>query len=215
MSRFADALAAHPAPSRLGDISLRFEPSMLIGETPQAPRSLAPTVVWLVGIASLVVAVGLLLVNAPIAPIVIMAALGAAGVAANVWLERIDKRQRRFVANFATNSLRLDFVTPFAGRPRTLVVPFDSVKDLQRVEQGDGFWCLTVDFVPLVGKPQVLREVLVAFIPESERDDAERLERVLAGAFGLGDVPEDSPFHGAVDDPEDDGAPAAPVDEFH
>lgn len=212
MPRFADTLAAHPAPSRLGDIALRYEPSMLIGETPKAPRSLLPTVAWLIGIAALVIALGLLLVDAPIAPIVVMAGVGAIGIAANIWLERIDKRQRRFVANFGTNSLRLDFVTPFAGHPRTLVMPFDSVKDLQLVAQGNGFSCLTVDFVPLVGKAQVLREVLVAFIPDGEREEAERLERVLAGAFGLGEIPADSPFHDAQDD---DAEPPAPVDEFH
>lgn len=213
MPRFADTLAAHPAPTRLGDIALRYEPSMLIGETPKVPASLWPTVVWLGGISSLVIAVGLLLVNAPIAPIVIVAALGAVGIAANVWLERVDKRQRRFVANFATNSLRLDFVTPFAGRPRTLVVPFDSVKGLQLLEQGDGLLCLTVDFVPLVGRAEVLREVLAAFIPDAQREDAERLERVLTGAFGLGEIPEDSPFHDTRDEAPGEGAP--PVDEFH
>lgn len=212
MPRFADTLAAHPAPSRLGDITLRYEPSMLIGETPKAPASLGPTAAWLGGISALLIAAALVLIDAPMAASITMAAIGAIGIAANIWLERVDKRQRRFVANFATNSLRLDFVTPFAGRPRTLVMPFDSVKDLQLVDQLDGFKCLTVDFVPFVGKAQVLREVLVAFIPEAEKDEAERLERVLAGAFGLGDIPEDSPFLQAE---EDDAEPAAPVDEFH
>ncbi|MEW6434526.1 MAG: hypothetical protein AB1730_23750 [Myxococcota bacterium] len=214
MARFADTLAAHPAPTRLGDIALRYEPSMLIGETPKVPPSLRPTAVWLGGISSLVISVGLLLMNAPIAPIVIMAGLGAVGIGANVWLERVDKRRRRFVANFATNSLRLDFVTPFAGRPRTLVVPFDSVKDVQLLDQGGGQSCLTVDFVPLVGRPQVLREVLAAFIPEAQREGAERLERVLKGAFGLGEIPEDSPFHDE-EKPAGDAEAASPVDEFH
>jgi hypothetical protein len=212
MPRFADSLAAHPAPSRLGDITLRYEPSMLIGETPKVPRSLLPTVAWLLGIAALLIALGLLLVDAPIAPIAVMAALGAIGIAASIWLDRIDQRQRRFVANFATNTLRLDFVTPFAGRPRTMVMPFECVQDLQLVEQGGGLSCLTVDFVPPTGKAEMLREVLVAFIAEHEREGAERLERVLAGAFGLGEIPEDSPFRDAK---ASDVDPPAPVDEFH
>lgn len=195
MARFADSLAAHPAPTRLGDITLRYEPSMLIGETPHVPRSLWPTGAWLGGVSALVVALGLLLASAPIPAIVACAVLGALGLWATVWLDRIDRRQRRFVANFATNSLRLDFVTPFIGRPRTLVVTFGSVKGVSLLEQGDGRWCLTVDFVPLTGKAQVLREVLAAFITEEQREDAERLERVLEGAFGLGEVPEDSPIH--------------------
>ncbi|MEW5741720.1 MAG: hypothetical protein AB1938_22565 [Myxococcota bacterium] len=195
MARFADSLAAHPAPARLGDITLRYEPSMLIGETPHVTRSLWPTVAWLVGVSALVAALGLLIAAAPMFAIVACAAIGAAGLAASVWLDRIDKRQRRFIANFATNSLRLDFVTPFAGRPRTLVVTFDAVRDVALLEQGPGLWCLTVDFVPLVGKAEVLREVLAAFIPEEQKEDAERLQRVLEGAFGLGEVPEDSPIH--------------------
>jgi hypothetical protein len=207
MGRFADTLAAHPAPSRLGDVALRYEPSMLIGETPKAARSLAPTAAWVVGIAALVVALGLLLAGAPVAPIAVMVALGAVGAFASVWLDRLDRRQRRFVANFATTSLRLDFVTPFAGRPRTLVMPFDAVKALHLIEQGPGLACLTVDFVPPGAGAELLREVLVAFIPEAERAAAERLERVLSGAFGLGDVPVDSPLRAAEDAP--------PVDEFH
>lgn len=205
MPAFADALAAHPAPTRLGDITLRYEPSMLIGETPKVPRSLWPTAAWLAGISSLVVALGLLLLGAPLAAIIIMVVLGALGITANVWLERIDQRRRLFVANFATNSLRLEFVTPFVGRPGTLVVTFDAVKDVQLMEQGEGFWCLTVDFVPPRGDAQVLREVLAAFIPESQREEAERLQRVLEGAFGLGDVPADSPY---LDEP------APPTDEL-
>ncbi|GMU60806.1 MAG: hypothetical protein AMXMBFR34_25690 [Myxococcaceae bacterium] len=194
MARFADSLAAHPAPTRLGDITLRYEPSMLIGETPHVPRSLWPTAAWLGGVSALVVALGLLLASAPIPAIVACAVLGALGLWATVWLDRIDRRQRRFVANFATNSLRLDFVTPFIGRPRTLVVTFGAVKDVSLREQGEGRSCLTVDFVPLTGKAEVLREVLAAFISEEQREDAERLQRVLEGAFGLGEVPEDSPF---------------------
>jgi hypothetical protein len=210
MPRFADALAAHPAPSHLGDIALRYEPSMLIGETPQAVASLWPTAVWLAGVAALLVGVGLLLVDAPLLPIGLFAGLGALGMGASFWLEQLDRRQRRFVANFATTSLRLDFVTPFAGRPRTLVMPFESVKAVQLFDQGGGFSCLTVDFVPLVGRPEVLREVLAAFIPDGQRADAERLERVLQGAFGLGEVPDDSPYHDDGQPPEAD----AVVDDF-
>jgi hypothetical protein len=195
MATFAQALAAHPAPPRLGDIALRYEPSMLIGETPRVPRSLWPTFAWLCGVSALIIALGLLFVAAPIPAIAFCAVLGAAGLAAAVWLDRIDRRHRRFVANFATNSLRLDFVTPFAGRPRTLVVTFDAVKDVALMEQGSGLWCLTVDFVPPVGKVEVLREVLAAFISEGQREEAERLERVLKGAFGLGEVPADSSIH--------------------
>lgn len=211
MARFADALADNPAPTRLGDIGLRYEPSMLIGETPKGRESLWPTVVWVGAVACLVIALGLLLVGAPLVAIGIMAGLGALGMLANSWLERVDRRQRRFVVNFATNSLRLDFVTPFAGRPRTLVVPFDAVKAVTLLEQAPALWVLTVDFVPPLGRAEVLREVLAAFIPQAQHQDAERLERVLAGAFGLGDVPDDSPWR----DAPDAGQAPPPPDTFH
>jgi hypothetical protein len=207
MPAFADALASHPAPAQLGDITLRYETTILVGETSKVRVSLWPTVTWLGGISALIISVGLLLLAAPSEAVLAMAVLGALGLAATTWLERVERRQRRFIANFDTNHLRLDFVTPFAGRPRTLVVPFDAVKAVQLVEQGDGLSCLTVDFVPQVGRPEVLREVLAAFIPGAQRDEAERLERVLKGAFGLGEVPADSPFH--------DEAAAEPEDAFH
>lgn len=207
MARFADALADNPAPTRLGDIALRYEPSMLIGETPKGSQSLWPTVVWVGAVSCLVIALGLLLVGAPLVAIGVMAGLGALGMLAHTWLERVDRRQRRFVVNFATNSLRLDFVTPFAGRPRTLVVPFDAVKAVALLDQGPGLSVLTVDFVPPTGRAELLREVLAAFIPQAQREDAERLERVLSGAFGLGDVPVDSPWHDGPDDADEPPPP--------
>ena len=88
-------------------------------------------------------------------------------------------------------SLRLDFTSPIAGKPRTLVVPFDSVKAVAMLRQVDGASCLCVDFT--LGS-ELLREVLVAHIPDAQLPQAERLERVLHGAFGLGAVPADSPL---------------------
>ena len=87
-----------------------------------------------------------------------------------------------------------DFVTPIAGHPKTLIVHFDGVRALGFYEQGDGREVLTVDFAPTETSSEVLREVLVASITQAEHEDAHRLYRVLCGAFGLGDVPANSPW---------------------
>ncbi|MFZ5440512.1 MAG: hypothetical protein ACOZQL_10925 [Myxococcota bacterium] len=190
MARFSDALASNPAPAALGDVVLRYEPSMLLGETPKQPRSWLPTLAWLLGISLLLGAVGVLVLSASDALLVVFLVLGAAAIAAATRLERFEKRQRRFIANFATVSLRLDFASAIAGYPKTLVVPFDAVKDVSLVPQADGARCLLVDFQ--LGD-RLLREVLVAYISEGQLADAERLERVLHGAFGLGAPPVSEP----------------------
>lgn len=191
MSRsFQSALEAQRATSRLGDVWLRYEPSMLVGETPKPRQSVRPTVLWIGGVAALLLGVAALLVSAPLVVVGLLIMLGATGLVGASWLERLEKRQRRFVLNFQTVSLRLDFASPIAGAPQTLVVPFDDVTDLQLVPQVDGTRCLVVDFRL---DDKVLREVLVAYIGEKDLEAAERLERVLHGAFGLGEAPGDDP----------------------
>ena len=189
---FRQALEAHPAPKRLGDVALRFEPSMLVGETSLPPRSIKPTLAWLGGVSCALFALMTLMRGDSLELPVLLAGLAAVGFGLGVWLERIDRRRRAFVVNFATNSLRLDFVTPIAGQPKTLIVHFDLVSGLGFYRQADGRLCLTVDFV--MGNRSVFREVMVGSIGEQELEDAHRLHRVLKGAFGLGEVPADSPF---------------------
>ncbi len=194
MARFADALKSHPAPSRLGDVTLRYEPSMLIGETEKPRRSALPSFAWLAGFSLLLFAVAALMFVEGVWLAVVLMVLGAMSLTAAVRLERHEKRQRRFVANFLTYSLRLDFTSPIAGYARTIVVPFDDVKELALIDQTDGERVLVVDFMHRGAR---LREALVAFISSAQRDEAERVERVLHGAFGLGEVPADSPLHDA------------------
>ncbi len=190
MARFADALESHRAPAALGDVSLRYEPSMLIGETAAPRRTTRPTFTWLLGLSALLFAVGLLGTGGALPLVMGLVACGGALIGFGVWLDRREQRRRRFIANFATTSLRLDFSTPIAGHARTLVVPFDDVRALALLEQADGSRCLTVDV--RVGR-ETLREVLAAFIPSTQAEAAERVERVLRGAFGLGTPPADSP----------------------
>ncbi len=191
MARFAEALESNPAPTALGDIALRYEPSMLIGETLRQPRTGRPSFSWVSGLALLVLAVGSLVLGGSDVLSAGLVLGGAAAMALAVWFERLEKRQRRFVANFAMLTLRLDFASPIAGYPRTMIVDFDDVKALELATQADGALCVLVDFIH---RDQALREVLAAQIPPAQRPQAERLERVLRGAFGLGAIPSDSPL---------------------
>lgn len=187
---FQDALATNPAPRRLGDVAVRYEPSLLIGEADVAPRGLSFAAVLVVGTAFALGTAGSLVTDAS-NTVVGLCALGT-GVAffVGVQLDQRARRQRRFVLNFGTTSLRLDFSTPITHHPRTMVVHFDGVKDCALITQGDGQLAITVDFVPTPDSPQVLREVLVANIPEADEAPAARLHRTLTAAFGLGEKPE-------------------------
>jgi hypothetical protein len=194
MARFSEVLAQNPAPAALGDIALRYEPSMLIGETPKLERSLRPTIAWLLGISLLLAAFAQLVL---LTDSLGVAVLGALAIAAATRLERFEKRQRRFVANFTTTTLRLDFASAIVGYPQTLNVDFDDVQAVEVLPQADGALCLVVDFRY---RGRLLREVLTAYVPEDKRDELERLHRLLEGAFGLGDVPADSPALVAVNE---------------
>lgn len=190
MHGFRQALVENPAPSRLGDVGLRYEPSMLIGETPQGAVTWRPTALRVAGFA--LIAVGLVVLLTSSNTIAFAAlSLSAACLVGSVWWARRERRKRGFVANFVTLRLRLDFTTAIAGRASTLWVPFDDVKAVTIIEQGDGLHCLTVDFDD---GGAVIREVLVAFIKSDELTAAARLARVLQGAFGLGSIPPDSPY---------------------
>ena len=186
MASFADVLESNPAPRALGDVTLRYEPSMLIGETARRKATWRSSLLWAGGFSLLLFAVGALVLQWDGSVVLTLLVLGGLAIAGAVRLERLEKRQRRFVANFATVSLRLDFTSPIAGYARTLVVPFDAVRAAELLPQADGASCLCVDFEK---DRALLREVLVAHIPESQRAEAERLERVLHGAFGLGSPP--------------------------
>lgn len=187
--RFDEALAQNPAPKRLGDIQLRYEPSLLIGEADRPPRGVIFAAVLIAGVGFGLGTVASLLTGAPDSTVGLCALLTGGAFFALVQLDQRSRRQRRFVLNFGTTSLRLDFSTPFANRPRTMVVHFDGVKDCTLCTQGDGQIAITVDFVTSATSLEVLREVLVANIPVADEEAAVRLHRMLAGAFGLGARP--------------------------
>lgn len=201
-SRFETALERNTAPQRLGDVSLRYDTSLLIGEADRPKRSNVPQ--WLRGSSYGLLAVAALASLGTIETWKIgLGVLPAAGLYALAYLlERREVRQRRFVLNFASNSLRLDFSTPFAFRARTLLVHFDGVKAVQLFEQGDGRMALTVDFLSAPGSETLLREVLVAHVSDAQLEQVVRLQRLLQGAFGLG-APDVPAADAGVDTPTD------------
>jgi len=212
VKQFEQALAAHPAPTQLGDVALRYEPSLLIGETAARPGTSRPTALLTVGGAGLLGAV-VLVTQGWLWLAAFALGLAAAGFFGSVTLARHERRRRRFVLNFSTVSLRLDFVTALVGHARTLVVPFDAVTQVQLVEQTDGAHCVLVDF--RVGEA-LLREVLAAFISPDELGAARRFTRVLEGAFGLGSIPPGSPFLATLSSggPSSSAVTPGPADSF-
>jgi hypothetical protein len=188
--RFEEALAQNPVPKRLGDVTLRYEPSLLVGEAARPGRGRIFTLVILAGSALAIATLGALIARAALVTVCGTGLLTAAAFAAATVLDQRARRRRCFVLNFQSTTLRLDFSTPFANRARTLVIHFDRVRDCSLCTQGDGLIALTVDFAP--SDDQLLREVLVANISLREEDAAQRLHRMLKGAFGLGAAPENS-----------------------
>lgn len=112
-----------------------------------------------------------------------LGALSAAGFLAAALLERHVRRQRRFVIGFTSHTLRLDFTTVVRGLPRTMVVPFQRVRDIAVLEQADQRFVLTVDFEDERGG--LFREVLVANVTGEESETLQRLRSLLRAAIGL------------------------------
>ena len=191
--RFADALAGNPVPRRLGDVSVRYEPSLLIGEADRPRRGLLFSTALVLGAAFGSAAILGLLGHAGTSAVGLCAIAAGSCFFFAAQRDQAARRQRRFVLNFATTSLRLDFSTPFTNHPRTLVVHFDGVRDCALIDQADGKKAITVDFLPTPTSPTVLREALVAHITEADDEAAVRFTRTLHAAFGLGQRPEPEP----------------------
>jgi hypothetical protein len=187
VGRFDDAMnATGEVPRVLGDITLRYEPSLLIGET-----TLRRSSVW----TSTLAACGLLVITSAFLLILFsqahLAAGGLLGVGggllwASAWSGQHDRRHRRFVANFETNSLRLDFVSSWRMTSKTLNVPFSSVTAVEFLEHDASTRSLCVEFEIKARDSGLHRETLAAFLTEADISGAERLRRTLEKAFGVG-----------------------------
>jgi hypothetical protein len=184
-SRFQRALENNPAFGRLGDVEVRYEPSLLIGEADKPKPGWEPVAALCAGVGAATSLLAAALAGGGALWMGVSLVVMILGFGGATLLRQLEKRHRRFVVNFATYAFRLDFSTPIAGKPKTLVVDFDLVRALDLREQADGALCLTVDFVTQGESAQVLREVLVAHVPGPKREELERLQRLLHDAFDL------------------------------
>jgi len=175
-------------PRKVGDVRLRYETSLLIGET-QRRLGLWPVLALGVGLgcASGSVLVLLFPENAgPTLPLSItLAVLGGMLVMLSMGMEARTRGVRRFVLNFATESLRLEVPQPMRRRPSTSIIHFDAVRAVEVVGREGGRQALTVSYLPSLDAPQVRAELLVDGVTPQEQQPLERLLRMLRNAFGL------------------------------
>lgn len=190
---FERALAQNPPPSgRVGDISLRYDPPVLVGETRRAPgrARLLPEVALLGALGCGLGAVGALLTGADgggggggTGMAAVLAACGGALLLLSQRLDRRAREQRRFVLHFGTETLRVDTPRGLRGAS-TRTVPFDAVVDLYVLVDDAGRHALWADVATDEDAPP-RAVLLVDGVSEAESDALGRLWRTLRAAFGL------------------------------
>ncbi|HYO59882.1 hypothetical protein [Archangium sp.] len=188
MASFADALEENPAPRRLGDVRLRYEPGRLLGESlpPSFWRRQLPGVCLVLAASCTAgTVVGVLLggdAGVPSVPLTLaMVAVALVGFA--LQMER-QLGRRRFVLHFPTERLRLERLRWAPGATRIEWVPFDEVSAVEVVERTPGRYALVVAWHP-GGEEETRREVLVEHIGAGEREALLRVWRLLHNAFGI------------------------------
>lgn len=176
---FEEALLGHPLPRRVGDVSFRFEDNLLIGEGDRDRRADAVgQILWVGGIAA---GLGCLvtLVGGALSPAVVFGVAAAGCVVAAGFADQRARTRRRFVLNFEDETLRVDRWARL--RPRTDRVPFDAVRavELRPGPAGGALW------VSLQHQEMNEEVLFVRAIRGGDQDTAQRLRRILRGAFGL------------------------------
>lgn len=189
MASFADALEENPAPRRLGDIRLRYEPGRLLGESLPPSfwrRQLPGTLLLLAAMCASGAVVAVLWGGGDRGLSTVELALGglaAALVGLALWMEaRLGRR--RFVLHFPTERLRLEQLRWAPGATRVEWVPFDEVFAVEVVERATRRYALVVAWRS-GGKGEERRAVLVEHIGAGEEDALFRVWRLLHNAFGL------------------------------
>ncbi len=175
-------------PRRVGDVRLRYEPSLLIGEA-RARRGLLPTFALGAGAACGFGAVLALVLPGQAGPgealAIFLGGSCALLLSLGLTLDARARAVRRFVLNFATESLRLERPSRARGRPQTWVVHFDCVREVEVVSRPDGSYALRVEYAPEPGSQETRVEVLVNGARPDEIDTLRRVWRLLRNSFGL------------------------------
>jgi hypothetical protein len=189
VASFADALEENPAPRRLGDIRLRYEPGRLLGESLSPSfwrRQLPGTCLVLAALCASGAVVAVLWgTGAELPPLAMgLGGLGAALVGLALWLEG-QLGRRRFVLHFPTERLRLEQLRWAPGATRVEWVPFDEVFAVEVVERGPRRYALVVAWRSGGEAGEERRAVLVEHIGAGEEEALFRVWRLLHNAFGL------------------------------
>ena len=209
-SRFEEALRHNQVAQKLGDVELRFDAAMLIGETRKVLNSgIGPTLLQALSIVGAGIGVVGLIQTDGLTTSLFGIFLCAFGMWASTWVATRNRQRRRFIMNYGTWTLRLDFSSPIRNAPRTMNIAFENVKDLQLVPQADGRLCLLVDFVRAANAQNHFQEVLVAHIALQARPAAERLLAMLQKALFAPPDPTAVASPGPDDEVVDSFTPAA------
>jgi hypothetical protein len=184
---FADALEQNPAPRRLGDVRLRYEPGRLMGESvpPSFWQRQVPGACLLMAVACAVGA-GVMALREEGALPLLAVLLGGMAVGWVGLALRLEGRlgRRRFVLHFATEQLRLEQLRYAPGRSRTEWVSFHAVSAVEVVERASRRYALVVVWQPAEAKAP-RRAVLVEDVGGHEQEALLRVWRLLHNAFGL------------------------------
>ncbi len=189
VASFTNALEQNPAPRRLGDVRLRYEPGRLVGESlpPSFWRRQLPGLFLLLAALLAASAVVWVLVGGeetqlPVMPLV-LGGLAASLVGFSLRLEG-QLGRRRFVLHFVGERLRLEQLRLAPGATRTEWVHFDEVCAVEVVERAPRHYALVVAWRPDNGG-NTRRAVLVEHVRDHEEEALERVRRLLHNAFGL------------------------------
>lgn len=192
VASFTEALEENPAPRRLGDVRLRYEPGRLLGESlpPSFLRRQLPGLCLVLAALAMGGAVlGLLLGGGREALPVVPSSLALSAVALVGFALRLEGQlgRRRFVLHFPSERLRLETLRWAPGATRREWVPFDEVCAVEVVERPSRGYALVVAWRPggqgETGEPR--RAVLVEHIGANEQEALFRVWRLLHNAFGL------------------------------
>jgi hypothetical protein len=181
--RFEDALQESRVPRGVGDVRLRYEERLLIGEA--APRRGFADGALLVGAvgSGLACLAVLILSTSSLAAAAGLALLAGLLFGGSTLLERRASRPRRFVLDFDSETLRLETPSPLTGAAHTSTVSFDAVRDVQVMPGPRRRFWLEVRF-ELDGGERA--QVLVDRVAPDEVETLRRVWRLLRAAFGLG-----------------------------
>lgn len=190
-ARFDEVLQRTEPVRGVGDLRLRFDGDLLIGERQRRVRTMSPHVVWVGAFSAALIA---LVVSLRVGTeggwlwLAVLLGLVAAGLLAvsSAW-EGHQRSRRGFVLHFGTESLRVDDVT-LKGEPWTRHFPFDDVQAVEVARarrQSQGFELYAHVRTGTAEAPGEAWCLLAGRVREDEAEALERLRTFLLRAFGV------------------------------